>query len=210
MSLASDETVELFTQKAEAVSAFVTRVKDLREAFEHTIDLCSRKEACQVLPAGCMEPLSPPARELCEVHPGKTIAAPGLIPEEFGQLEALGREQGILLIRDGLRGHLSGIDIGFTVVDYGLAETGTLILDSSSEEVRLATMISEFHTAVLPRSRIVKGSEEIADQLADLMKGPANYTAFITGASRTADIERVLALGVHGPLELHILIAEDL
>lgn len=41
------------------------------------------------------------------------------------------------------------------------------------------------------------------------MKKTPNYLAFITGASRTADIERVLALGVHGPLELHILILED-
>jgi L-lactate dehydrogenase complex protein LldG len=37
----------------------------------------------------------------------------------------------------------------------------------------------------------------------------ADYTSFITGASRTADIERVLAIGVHGPLELHILLLED-
>ena len=44
--------------------------------------------------------------------------------------------------------------------------------------------------------------------LAQMAQG-ASYLSFISGASRTADIERGLALGVHGPLELHILILED-
>ena len=96
------------------------------------------------------------------------------------------------------------------MVDYGIAETGTLVIDSSSEAVRLATMVSEVHVAVLPKSRIRATALDLETELRDLMQSAPNYAAFITGASRTADIERVLALGVHGPLELHILLLEDI
>jgi L-lactate dehydrogenase complex protein LldG len=113
------------------------------------------------------------------------------------------------VIKDGMRSQLGGIDIGLTLCDYGIAETGTLVLDSSSEELRLATMISEIHVAVVPASKIVASSNDIVDTLEAMMGKNPEYLAFITGASRTADIERVLALGVHGPLELHILIWED-
>ena len=115
----------------------------------------------------------------------------------------------IKLISDGLRRHLAGIEIGLTFIDYGIAETGTLVLDSSSEDVRLTTMISEVHIAVLPRSKLRQSACDLEEELKKYMQSYPNYTAFITGASRTADIERVLALGVHGPLELHILLLED-
>ncbi len=117
--------------------------------------------------------------------------------------------RGLTLVDSGLRDHLAGIDMGFTIVDYGIAETGTLVLNCPGEELRLATMISEVHVAVLPISKIRKSAYDLEPELTEMMKTSPDYTAFITGASRTADIERVLALGVHGPLELHILLMEE-
>lgn len=201
--------LERFTEKAELVSAVVTPVASFSDAVAYTVDLCHRKEACQLLISGCEAPLSEPAGDLCDRKRQKVMAAPGLPAAQFDEMAAACREKGIQLIEDGLRDHLAGIDIGFTTVDYGIAETGTLVLDSSSESVRLATMISEIHVALLPQSRLRATAHDLQEALSALMAASPNYTAFITGASRTADIERVLALGVHGPLELHILVGED-
>jgi len=205
----TETLVERFRQKAEAVSAIVTRVTSPREALDYAVNLCARKEACQLLVAGCEAPLSRPAENLCTDKQVKIIAAPGLPEDQLTILSDLCDAQGIRLTAHNLRDHLAGIDIGLTYADFGIADTGTLVIDSSSEETRLATMISEIHVAVLPRSRLRETSYDVEADLRDTMGQAPNYTAFITGASRTADIERVLALGVHGPLELHILIWED-
>lgn len=205
----SEKTVELFKEKAELVSAFVSRVKTVQDAFGYAVDLCDRKEACQLLVSGCEEPLSEIAEELCETKQQKTIAAPALAAEPYAELKALAESKGIIVIGENLRDHLAGIDIGLTFIDYGIAETGTLVLDSSDEDMRLTTMISEFHIAILPVSKIRQRSFDLESEIGQMMQTVPNYTAFITGASRTADIERVLALGVHGPLELHILLLEE-
>jgi L-lactate dehydrogenase complex protein LldG len=134
------------------------------------------------------------------------MAAPNLDASSLEILQGLCRERNIALITQGLHAHLGGIDLGLTLAEFGLAETGSIVQDSAQEDLRLASMISEIHVALLPASRIHESSFDLQQQLQKIFSRPAAYLAFITGASRTADIERVLTLGVHGPLELQILI----
>ena len=201
--------IQAFRAAAEKVSAVVSEVGSMDEALAYAMELCDRKQACELLTAGCQAPFSAAADKLCDQKQRKLMAAPLLTDEQTQSLAAMCEQRGIGFARTGLRQHLAGIDIGLTMADFGIAETGTLVIDSSSEEVRLATMISEVHVAVLPKDRIRASAFELESDLSRILGASPNYAAFITGASRTADIERVLALGVHGPLELHILVLED-
>lgn len=204
------EVLEKFRKKAEAVSAIVSEVDSMAQAVAYTVDLCAQKEACQLLLSGCEESLSGKGQDLCELKEwGKIICAPSLSESDLAELIKQAAKRDISVIKDGMRGHLAGVDIALTTADYGIAETGSLVIDSSSEELRLATMISEIHVAVIPKSRIRAKAEDMYAELKGFMSKSPDYLAFVTGPSRTADIERVLALGVHGPLELHILILED-
>jgi len=208
-TIRGDDLTARFSDKARAVAAIVEPVADLDAAFAYCVDLCGRRGACRITVSGCDEALSPPADHLCDRKQGKIVAAPGLAPEQFAALAARCTDQGMTCLRTGMRNNLSGVDIGFTIADLGIAETGTLVLNCPGEELRLATMLSEYHVCVLRRSTIVADAFAADRLLLDYMRKTPDYTAFITGASRTADIERVLALGVHGPLELHILLLED-
>jgi L-lactate dehydrogenase complex protein LldG len=140
---------------------------------------------------------------------GKTIVAPGLDPENLQRLEALCRTAGLTVLHPPFRSHLSGIHTALTPADWAIAETGTLVLDSDSEDLRIATMLSETHVAWVRASRLVPDAAALSSRLIEKMKSGPGYLAFITGPSRTADIERVLAIGVHGPQELHILMMEE-
>lgn len=199
---------QMFMEKAKAVSAFVTDISSEDDALKYVIDLCGRKKACQLLASGCEGDLSDKAEALCDGKQKKIIAAPGLKRAFYSALGSRCKKAGFDCIKSGMRDHLAGVDIGFTYADYGIAETGTLMIDCPGEELRLATMVSEFHVCMLSKSKIRKDSYAVEKMMLTRMKKTPNYMAYVTGASRTADIERVLALGVHGPLELHILLLE--
>ena len=197
----------LFTDKARAVSAVVQPVENILKAFEYAVNLCEKKRKERNAPDN---PLSSPNGGGEDASKLPTLAAPALSADDFALLKDLCDSHHITIIKENLRNNLKGVDVGCTYADFGIAETGTLVINSTSEDLRLATMISDTHLAILPVSRLRQNDRAITPELHKLFADPANFTAFITGASRTADIERVLAIGVHGPLELHILLLEDI
>lgn len=99
-------------------------------------------------------------------------------------------------------------DVGITNAQAAIAETGTLVLDSSCERNRLVSVVPPVHIAIVAASRIYA---TLADVLAMLQSAPELSPAitFITGPSRTADIELTLTIGVHGPKELYVIIDES-
>jgi L-lactate dehydrogenase complex protein LldG len=183
MAMEPEDLQQAFREQAEAVQAVVAGVPDFAGALAYAVAL-TREQG------------------------GTTIAASGLDENEQGLLREQCAEEAITLLTGNLRNHGGGFHTGFTRADWGIAATGTLVLDSSNEDVRLASMLCETHVAVLPRLRIAPDSLALETELDQWLKSPPRYLAFITGASRTADIERVLTIGVHGPQELHILVME--
>lgn len=203
------DTIKKFQDNAELVSAKVHTFPTTREAILFSIDICSKKEVCTILPSGCEADLSSNAEALCDTKLLKhIIAAPDLDNSDERWLKECCLKEGIKTVKQGLRDHLGGIDMGITWAQYGIAETGSLVINSTIEDLRLATMISEIHVVLLKTENIFPSADDLTDLLKTWMNQKDNYTAFITGASRTADIERVLSLGVHGPLELYILLIE--
>lgn len=89
----------------------------------------------------------------------------------------------------------------------GIADTGSLLLELSDHIERSATALPPVHLVFLRAASIVPDLTALSGTLAKLLaSSPHSYLSLITGPSRTADIERVLTIGVHGPKELHILI----
>jgi L-lactate dehydrogenase complex protein LldG len=99
--------------------------------------------------------------------------------------------------------------VGITEADYAIADTGTLVLLSGPERPRGVSLIPPTHLAIVRKENILSDISELFDKLNQLHENqepiPA-CTTFVTGPSRTADIELNLTLGVHGPKELYVLI----
>ena len=140
-----------------------------------------------------------------------TLLYSGCPSLERAGLKAALQSTGVDCVDQGFRQAAPAAAGGVTGANFGIAATGTIVLESTDEAIRLATTLPDKHFVLLDPAKIL----ESADAAVPLMRRfheqlPQAYLAYLTGPSRTADIERVLTIGVHGPVELHILLLEGL
>ena len=104
-------------------------------------------------------------------------------------------------------------EVGITGVDFVLAESGSLVLTSLTEGSQLASLAPPVHIALYRRSQALATLEEVLERLPVPLDSesvlPGRSVVFVTGPSRTADIEQILIRGVHGPKEVHAILVED-
>ncbi|NVN91710.1 MAG: lactate utilization protein [Desulfuromonadales bacterium] len=177
---------DLFKAKAEGVGAEVHRFRSKNDALDFVVTFLNREGVADAPKAYALWAEGPFLNGVDRVLlQGK---APGLKFEVSRELAA-----------DSL--------VGISEVGYALTDTGSLVTDQTAIEQRLVSTLSTIHIALIGTDRILDGKPAVFKKI-----NPANsrYIAFITGPSRTADIERVLTIGVHGPKRLVIVFVDEL
>lgn len=99
--------------------------------------------------------------------------------------------------------------VGITGVFCAVAETGTLAVLSGPDTPATASLLPETHIALVPASRIVPGMEEAFALIRAECGELPRAVNFISGPSRTGDIEQTLVLGAHGPYRVHLILIRD-
>lgn len=196
--------IDLFKAKAKPVSTEVVVVKNLAAAIDYAIETTERADPAKLMPVtkeGADQPDDPNRK--------KILAAPSISDADYKILAEKATAKGFEPVRAGIRKLLAGFEVAFTVADFAVAETASVIAENENEDYRLATMICETHVVAIPMSKVVKTLYDADPFLNTALGRDKNYTSFISGPSRTADIERVLTLGVHGPLYLHVALMEE-
>ncbi len=98
-------------------------------------------------------------------------------------------------------------DFGITTAEYALADTGALVVLATSEEARLASLLPVVHITLMRTDRILASLDELFTVLPD-PAAVSSSMVLIGGPSKTADIEQILTLGVHGPREIHVVLLD--
>ena len=172
----------LFEQEGTAIATTMERVKSMAEVPKAVADYLSRHNL-----------------------PAEFAAAPDPLVDK-----APWSERPLLKLK---RGKPSPTDpVGLSVGFCAIAETGTLMMLSGPDNPSTLNFLPDDHIVILPASRIVGPMEAAWQRLRERQgnNGTMPRTVnFITGPSRTGDIEQKLEMGAHGPRRQHILIVED-
>lgn len=174
---------EEFELRAKAVSAELFRIRRPDEAVSIILDIVNETGAGSSASVSC--PL---------------IEASGIVEALKGNGVAVYTEQ------SDIAEHIGTVDIGMSGVEFGIAECGSVCQDALAVETRLVSSLPPLHIVFMRSGNIVPGIEDALEIISGFFT--EGYVSWITGPSRTADIERVLTIGVHGPSRF-IIIAVD-
>ncbi|SFN09277.1 LutC/YkgG family protein [Thermodesulforhabdus norvegica] len=177
--MAGTSLIERFVSRAGAVQCEVLVTGSLIEACDKLVD--------------CIGEAAP-------------VVISGFDGETTSLIERRLSDEGIKCHVGSVRDLLPGFSVAVTPGHAGISETGTVVIESTSEDVRLASMLADRHFILMPSSTLYSELPEVESLLEEMLQRPGAYVAFITGPSRTADIERVLTIGVHGPREVTVIL----
>jgi L-lactate dehydrogenase complex protein LldG len=99
--------------------------------------------------------------------------------------------------------------VGVTGAFAALAETGTLVVVATPDTPAAASLLPETHIAIVPVGRIVAHMEDAWQRLREELGEPPRLVNFISGPSRTGDIDQTIVLGAHGPYRVHMILVRD-
>ena len=198
--IAPEELLSKFEEELSKVSGSPHRASSAAELEEILRDILAASQTTAVVLS--RNPL------LEELSLGNKLRALGASVAEWPPAGEPARE-----VRDAYREACFSAAVGITGADWALAETGSLVLTSHSEGSQLASLAPPVHVALFRRSQLVESLDDVLERL-PIAQNPEDAAAgrsvvFVTGVSRTADIEQVLIRGVHGPRELHAILVES-
>ena len=170
-----------------------------KTSLESVNGSCLRTSAAELAPAL--------VKAMKELEIGDACLARTPLLEEAGVVEAL-EQAGIRVYTDHIRLHAETAKGGVSENQFGIAELGTLVQARDSVDERIIGTMSESYFGVVCGSAIVPEYDEMFEKLGDMPEIP-NFVGFITGPSRTADIECVSTVGVHGPIRLTAVVVDD-
>jgi L-lactate dehydrogenase complex protein LldG len=105
---------------------------------------------------------------------------------------------------------LESCQVGLTGCDSLVAQTGTVVITPASAGGRVLSVLPPHHVIIARADQVCRDLKEALQQLRQQHAGEVpRYISFITGPSRTGDIERILVLGAHGPRKLSILLLPE-
>ncbi len=171
-----EERIASFARALEALAGKVFRAGSIEEALAYAAGVIGEREA------------------VASSEPFLTRLGIDVLPRVRSGLEG-----------QALRHACATAGVGITSAAYALADTGSLVMLSSAEQARLISLLPPVHVAIIESSRILTGLDELLS-LTPLPADLSSSMVFITGPSRTADIEQILIRGVHGPGEIHVII----